>query len=120
MKGYDKMDDCLFCKIIKGEIPSKKAYEDEFVYAFWDISPTAPVHILVIPKKHISTLNDITPENSEIISKIYEAIPKIAKENNIAEDGYRVVSNCGKTAGQSVFHIHFHLLGGRELAWPAG
>jgi len=114
------MDDCLFCKIIKGEIPSKKAYEDDYVYAFWDISPTAPVHILVIPKKHISTLNDITKENSEVISKIYEAIPKIANENNIAEDGYRVVSNCNKAAGQTVFHIHFHLIGGRELTWPAG
>ena len=114
------MEDCLFCKIIKGEIPSKKAYEDDYVYAFWDISPTAPVHILVIPKVHISTLNDITEKNSEVISKIYEAIPKIAKENNIDKDGYRVVANCNKAAGQSVFHIHFHLIGGRELAWPAG
>ena len=114
------MEDCLFCKIIKGEIPSKKAYEDEYVYAFWDISPTAPVHILVIPKVHISTLNDISGENSEVISKIYEAIPKIAEENNIASDGYRVVSNCNKNAGQTVFHIHFHLIGGRELQWPAG
>ena len=114
------MDDCLFCKIIKGEIPSKKAYEDDNVYAFWDISPTAPVHILVIPKKHIATLNDITEENSQLISEIYEAIPKIAKENNIDEDGYRVVANCNKAAGQTVFHIHFHLIGGRDLAWPAG
>lgn len=114
------MSDCLFCKIINGEIPSKKAYEDENIYAFWDISPTAPVHILVIPKKHISTLNDINEENSQVIAKIYEAIPKIAAENGIAEDGYRVVSNCNEMAGQSVFHIHFHLLGGRELTWPAG
>ncbi len=114
------MEDCLFCKIIKGEIPSKKAYEDENVYAFWDIAPTAPVHILVIPKKHIATLNDVTSENAEIIAKIYEAIPKIAKENGISEDGYRVVSNCNAAAGQTVFHIHFHLLGGRELTWPAG
>ena len=114
------MEDCLFCKIIKGEIPSKKAYEDDNVYAFWDIAPTAPVHILVIPKKHIATLNDVNGENAEVIAKIYEAIPKIAKENGIAEDGYRVVSNCNATAGQTVFHIHFHLLGGRELTWPAG
>lgn len=114
------MEDCLFCKIIKGEIPSKKAYEDENVYAFWDIAPTAPVHILVIPKKHISTLNDINAENSDVIAKIYEVIPKIAKENGIAEDGYRIVTNCNKAAGQTVFHIHFHLLGGRELTWPAG
>lgn len=114
------MEDCLFCKIIKGEIPSKKAYEDEYVYAFWDIAPTAPVHILVIPKKHIATLNEIDAENADVIAKIYEAIPKIARENGIAEDGYRVVTNCNQAAGQTVFHIHFHLLGGRELAWPAG
>ncbi|MBQ7792131.1 MAG: histidine triad nucleotide-binding protein [Clostridia bacterium] len=114
------MEDCLFCKIINGEIPSKKAYEDDDVYAFWDIAPTAPVHILVIPKNHIATLNDISEENSRVVSKIYEAIPKIAKENGIAEDGYRVVSNCNQAAGQTVFHIHFHLLGGRELTWPAG
>lgn len=114
------MEDCLFCKIIKGEIPSKKAYEDEYVYAFWDIEPTAPVHILVIPKEHISTLNDINEENSAVLSKIYEAIAKIAKQEGIDKDGYRVVSNCNKMAGQSVFHIHFHLIGGRELGWPAG
>lgn len=109
--------DCLFCKIIKGEIPSKKAYEDEFVYAFWDIAPVAPVHILVIPKAHIATLNDINEENSQIVTKIYETIPKIAKENGIAEDGYRVVSNCNKNANQTVFHIHFHIIGGRPLTW---
>jgi histidine triad (HIT) family protein len=109
---------CLFCGIIAGKIPSKKAYEDENVYAFWDIAPTAPVHILVIPKNHIETLNDITVENSTAISKIYEAIPKIAKENNIAADGYRVVANCNKNAGQTVFHIHFHIIGGQELGWP--
>ena len=114
------MEDCLFCKIINGEIPSKKAYEDENVYAFWDIAPTAPVHILVIPKKHIATLNDVNGENSSVISKIYEVIPKFAEENGIAKDGYRVVSNCNAAAGQTVFHIHFHLLGGRELTWPAG
>ena len=112
--------DCLFCKIIKGEIPSKKAYEDEDVFAFWDISPTAPVHILVIPKMHIETLNDINSENSDVLTKIYEAIPKIAKENGIDADGYRVVANCNKNAGQTVLHIHFHLIGGRELTWPAG
>ncbi len=114
------MSDCLFCKIIKGEIPSKKVYEDEFVYAFWDIAPTAPVHILVIPKEHISTLNDINEKNSFLLGKIYEAVAKIAKEQGIEENGYRVVSNCNKDAGQTVFHIHFHLIGGRELQWPAG
>ncbi len=114
------MEDCLFCKIIKGEVPSKKVYEDEYVYAFHDIEPTAPVHILVIPKKHISTLNDVNSENSAVISKIYEAIAKIAKQEGIDKDGYRVVSNCNKMAGQTVFHIHFHLIGGREMGWPAG
>lgn len=114
------MQDCLFCKIIKGEVPSKKVYEDEYVYAFHDIEPTAPTHILVIPKEHISTLNDVNGENSSVISKIYEAIAKIAKQEGIDKDGYRVVSNCNKMAGQTVFHIHFHLIGGREMGWPAG
>lgn len=114
------MADCLFCKIINGEIPSDKVYENEYVYAFRDISPTAPVHILVIPKKHISTLNDINEENSAVLAKIYEAIAIIAKEQGIAEKGYRVVSNCNEDGGQTVFHIHFHLIGGRPLTWPAG
>ena len=114
------MADCLFCKIINGEIPSDKVYENEYVYAFRDISPTAPVHILVIPKKHISSLNDINEENSDVLAKIYEAIAVIAKEQGIAEKGYRVVSNCNEDGGQTVFHIHFHLIGGRPLTWPAG
>ncbi|MBE7029759.1 MAG: histidine triad nucleotide-binding protein [Ruminococcaceae bacterium] len=112
--------DCLFCKIINGEIPSQKVYEDEFVYAFNDISPTAPVHVLIIPKKHISTINDIEETDIELIGKIFIAAKKIAKQLNIAEDGYRIISNCNKNAGQTVFHIHFHLIAGRELGWPAG
>ncbi len=112
--------DCLFCKIINGEIPSQKVYEDEFVYAFNDISPTAPVHVLIVPKKHISTINDIEDEDCALIGKIYMAAKKIAGELGIAEDGYRVVTNCNKMAGQTVFHIHYHLIGGRELGWPAG
>ena len=112
--------DCLFCKIISGEIPSEKVYEDEYVYAFNDISPTAPVHILIVPKKHISTINDIQEEDSALIGKIYLAAKKIAKEKGIDEDGYRVVTNCNAMAGQTVFHIHYHLIGGRELGWPAG
>ena len=112
--------DCLFCKIINGEIPSEKVYEDDYVYAFNDISPTAPVHVLIVPKKHISTLNDIEENDAELIGRIYLAAKKIAKEKGIAEDGYRVVTNCNKMAGQTVFHIHFHLIGGRELGWPAG
>ena len=112
--------DCLFCKIINGEIPSEKVYEDEYVYAFNDISPTAPLHVLIIPKKHISTINDIEDKDAELIGKIFLAAKKIAKEKGVAEDGYRVVTNCNKNAGQTVFHIHYHLIGGRELGWPAG
>lgn len=114
------MEDCLFCKIVKGEIPSKKIFEDELVYVFEDIAPTAPIHYLVIPKKHISKLDEITPENSSVIAHIYEVIAKISKDNDVFKDGFRVVSNCGKQAGQSVFHIHFHVLAGRPLQWPAG
>ena len=114
------MDDCLFCKIIKGDIPSDKIYEDDTVYAFSDISPTAPCHVLIIPKKHIATLNDITEEDNDIIGHIFNVAKKIAKEKGFSEDGYRVVSNCNAAAGQTVFHIHFHLLGGREFGWPAG
>ena len=114
------MDDCIFCKIIAGEIPSEKVYEDEYVYAFSDINPVAPVHILIIPKQHISFINDITPENSGVISKVYEAAAKIAADRGIAAEGYRIVTNCGETAGQTVFHIHFHLLAGRDLTWPPG
>lgn len=106
--------DCIFCKIIKGEIPSKKAYEDDEIVAFFDIQPQAPVHIVVIPKEHIESMNGITPDNSKVIAHIFEVIPQIAKENNLG-DGYRVVSNCGANAGQTVFHLHFHILGGDKL-----
>ena len=113
------MDDCLFCKIVRGEIPSKKIFEDELVYVFEDIEPTAPIHYLVIPKEHISKLDEIDESNSAVIAHIYEVISKLAKELNL-KDGFRVVSNCGESAGQSVFHIHFHLLAGRPFQWPAG
>ncbi|MGN1114059.1 MAG: histidine triad nucleotide-binding protein [Oscillospiraceae bacterium] len=113
------MDDCIFCKIIKGEIPSKKIYEDDLVYVFEDIEPTAPIHYLCIPKEHISKLSDIDQSNSAVIAHIYEVIAKLAKDLDL-KDGFRVVSNCGESAGQSVFHIHFHLLAGREFTWPAG
>ena len=109
------MEDCLFCKIIKGEIPSTKVYEDEFVYAFKDINPEAPVHILVVPKKHIESGNGIEEVDENIMGKIFLAIKKIAKEQGVAQSGYRVVSNCGKDAGQTVMHLHFHILGGKEL-----
>ena len=109
------MEDCLFCKIIKGDIPSTKVYEDEFVYAFKDINPEAPVHILVVPKKHIKSINEIEEIDENLIGKIFLAIEKIAKEQGVAEQGYRVISNCGKDAGQTVMHLHFLILGGRKL-----
>ena len=108
------MNDCLFCKIIAGTIPSKKVYEDEFVFAFHDITPNAPVHVLVVPKTHIASANDITEENSELVAKVFEVIPKIAKSLGL-ENGYRVINNCGDDAGQTVKHIHFHILGGMKL-----
>ena len=111
--------DCLFCKILSGEIPSEKVYEDDKVLAFKDIDPKAPFHIIVIPKKHISSAADINSENSHYISAIFEAIAKIAKENNL-EKGFRIVNNCGEDGGQTVNHIHFHLLARRNLAWPPG
>lgn len=109
------MNDCLFCKIIKGEIPSSVVYEDDKVFAFNDIQPQAPVHILIIPKKHIKNVNEIDEENSNIVAHIFEVAAKIAKEKGLDEGGYRIITNCGKNAGQTVFHLHFHLLGGEEL-----
>ena len=111
--------DCVFCKIAKGEIPSKKAYEDDKVLAFYDLDPQAPVHILIIPKEHIQSVEDITPQNSAIVAHIFEVAAKLAKENNLTE-GFRVVSNVGRDGGQSVPHLHFHLLGGRSMKWPPG
>ncbi len=111
--------DCLFCKIINGEIPSTKVYEDEMCYAFNDIDPQAPVHVIIVPKLHIKSADEITDKNSEYIAHIWEVIPKIAKEQKL-ENGYRVVNNCGSDGGQTVSHIHFHLMGGREFLWPAG
>ena len=108
------MSDCLFCKIIAGAIPSTKVYEDETVYAFRDIAPQAPTHILVIPKAHLSSVNDVTARNSAVVAHIFEVIPQIAKAEGL-EGGYRVVSNCGDDAGQTVHHLHFHILGGRAL-----
>ncbi len=113
------MSDCLFCKIVAGEIPSTKIYEDEFVYAFADIDPQAPFHAIVIPKSHIASANEINAENSLLIAKVFEAVAKIAKQENL-ENGYRVVNNCGTDGGQTVHHIHFHLLARRNLAWPPG
>lgn len=114
------MDDCIFCKIIKGEIPSTKVYEDEVCYAFKDIEPVAPVHYLFIPKDHIESAAKITSENSHIVAHIYEAIAKVAKEEGFDKDGFRIVNNTGLSAGQTVFHIHFHVIAGRKQEWPAG
>ena len=106
--------DCLFCKIIAGDIPSTKVYEDELVYAFRDINPQAPAHILVVPKTHIADCNGVTAENSAVVAHIFEVIPHIAAAEGLT-GGFRVVSNCGDDAGQTVHHLHFHILGGRTL-----
>ena len=108
------MENCLFCKIAAGVIPSTKVYEDELVLAFRDIAPQAPTHILVVPKTHIADCNGVTSENSAVVAHIFATIPAIAKAEGL-ENGYRVVSNCGSDAGQTVFHLHFHILGGRDL-----
>ena len=108
------MENCLFCKIVAGIIPSTKVYEDETVLAFRDIAPMAPTHILVIPKTHIPSLDGVTAENSAVVAHNFEVIPQIAKAENL-ENGYRVVSNCGSDAGQTVPHLHFHILGGKQL-----
>lgn len=111
--------DCVFCKIANGEIPSKKAYEDDKVLAFYDLEPQAPVHVLIIPKAHIESAAMITPENSAIVAYIYEVAAKLAKELKL-DGGFRIVCNTGKDGGQTVPHLHFHLLGGRSMKWPPG
>lgn len=112
------MDNCLFCKIIAGDIPSKKAYEDDLCLAFYDIDPQAPVHFLVIPKAHIGSVAEVTADNSAVVAHIFEVIAKLTKEMGI--ESYRVVSNIGEQAGQSVRHLHFHVLSGRDMTWPPG
>ena len=107
--------DCLFCKIIAGEIPSSKVYEDDYCYAFRDINPQAPIHVLVVPKTHIPSVDGINAENSAVVTKIFEAIPVIAKAEEL-DGGYRVISNCGDDACQTVKHLHFHILGGKKLS----
>ncbi len=107
--------DCLFCKIIAGDIPSTKVYEDELVYAFRDLAPMAPTHILVVPKTHMASVNEVTADNSTAVARIFEVIPEIAKAEGLT-NGYRVVSNCGPDACQSVQHLHFHILGGKQLS----
>ena len=112
------MSDCLFCKIVNGDIPSNKVYEDDTCLAFYDIDPQAPVHFLVIPKEHIGSCGEVTKENSAVVSHIFEVISKVTKDLGVTD--FRVVSNCGPQAGQSVPHLHFHVLAGRDLTWPPG
>ncbi len=109
------MEDCLFCKIINGEIPSSKVYEDDKVYAFKDINPAAPIHILVVPKKHIESIKDLKEEDKEYVWAIHKAINIIAEEQGFINDGFRVITNCGKNAGQTVMHLHYHLLAGEKF-----
>jgi histidine triad (HIT) family protein len=112
--------DCLFCKIVAGKIDADVAFEDDTVLAFRDINPQAPTHILIVPRKHVATINDLTEADADDVARLFLAARTIAKEEGLAEDGYRVVMNCMEGAGQSVFHIHLHLLGGRPLRWPPG
>lgn len=112
------MDNCLFCKIIAGDIPSNKVYEDELCYAFYDIDPQAPTHFLMVPKAHISSVSAVDESNQAIVGHMFTVIAKLTKELGL--DSYRVVSNIGEQAGQSVFHLHFHVLSGRDMTWPPG
>lgn len=112
------MQECLFCKIISGEIPSKRVYEDEFCYAFYDIDPQAPTHFLVVPKAHIGSAAEITPDHEPVVGHIFSVIAQLAQ--NMGLESYRIVSNVGEKAGQTVFHLHFHVLSGRDMTWPPG
>ena len=112
--------DCIFCKIANGEIPSRKVYEDDSVFAFEDINPQAPVHILVIPRRHMRTLNDLSETDDLLVGRMMRTASRIARDRGVAQSGFRVVANCNAHAGQSVWHVHLHLLGGRNLSWPPG
>jgi histidine triad (HIT) family protein len=114
------MSDCLFCKIVNNDIPASKVYEDDDVIGFNDINPQAPHHVLFIPKRHISTINDLEAQDAELVGKLYLAAKQHAGELGVAEDGYRVVMNCNQLSGQTVFHIHLHMLAGRAMHWPPG
>jgi histidine triad (HIT) family protein len=114
------MTDCLFCKIVAGDIPAARVYEDERVLGFRDINPQAPTHVLLIPKRHIATLNDLQAEDAELIGRLYLAAKQVAADEGIAEAGYRTLFNCNRAGGQEVYHLHLHLLGGRQMTWPPG
>ncbi len=114
------LTDCLFCKILSGDIPAEIVYENDEMLAFRDINPQAPTHVLLIPRKHVATINDMTEDDVSDVGRLFLAAAEIAAEEGIAEDGYRVVMNCNAGAGQSVFHLHLHLMGGRQMTWPPG
>ena len=114
------MGDCIFCKIRDGSVPSQQVYEDEHCLAFHDLNPCAPVHVLIIPKVHIATLNDLDQSHAGLVSALYQAVGTVAKKMGVDQTGYRLVANCNTDGGQEVFHIHFHLIGGRLLSWPPG
>ena len=114
------MSDCLFCKIRDGDIPADIIFENDDVLAFNDVNPQAPLHVLIIPRKHISTVNDMTTGDEVIMGKLFSAAKQLAAEKGVSDDGYRLVVNCNEKAGQTVFHIHMHLLGGRDMSWPPG
>jgi histidine triad (HIT) family protein len=114
------MTHCIFCRIASGDIPSTVVYDDEHVVAFRDLNPHAPTHVLVVPRKHIATLNDLVPEDAELVGRMYLAAREVARIDGVAESGYRTVFNCNADAGQTVFHLHMHVLGGRSMVWPPG
>ena len=114
------MTDCLFCKVVDGDIPADVVHKTDTVVAFRDINPQAPTHILIVPREHIATINDIADDHQSLIGSLYTVARDVARQEGLVEDGYRVVMNCGEGAGQSVFHIHLHQLGGRDLRWPPG
>lgn len=114
------MSDCIFCKIVDKKIPAKIVYEDDKIMAFEDLNPVGPVHVLIIPKLHIKSLNEVSEENQELISHLMVKVKEIAEKMNVFEDGYRLVANCGELGGQDVGHLHFHLISGRQMQWPPG
>ena len=112
--------DCLFCKILAGEVPADIIYESDSAVAFRDINPQAPTHVLIIPRQHVATINDIEPQHEALVGGLFSAAKAVARQEGLADDGYRVVMNCNAAAGQTVFHLHLHLLGGRQMGWPPG
>ena len=114
------MSDCLFCKILQGDIPAKLVYEDDSIITFNDINPQAPTHLLIVPRKHIETLNDLTIDDTQTVGRMVQVAQQLANEKGLANDGYRLIMNCNDHGGQTVFHIHLHLLGGRQFQWPPG